>query len=282
MLLAAHDHAVTGDPWTMPHTLYLATRGGLPELRFQEPSAEQIARSGALDVDRRWFDPASAVGRMGRLIYHQAGLPLAAVALGGAACALRRRRARPASSAWRAWALPVLGLLAVGAAHGFTRSYFPHYSSPSFGFLWVLAIGGARRLGPGARAGAALVLTLAGGQLLYSLAELPAHRPDRHDWSRERLRIERELRQAGGEHLVFVAAPGDWVHNGADLAGSPVLWANALGPERDAPLLSAFPGRAVWRVDGYDSSGPFHPEAYLATATRATALVSPRPAPAGW
>lgn len=282
VLLAAHDRAVTGDPWTMPHTVYLATRGGLPELRFQEPSAEQIARAGALEVDRRWFDPAAAAGRTGRLIYHQAGLPLAAAALGGFACMLRRRRVRSASSAWRAWALPVLGLLAVAAAHGLTRSYFPHYSSPAFGFVWMLAIAGARHLGTGARAGATLALTLAAGQLLYSLAELPAHRPDRDDWSRERLRIERELRQAGGEHLVFVAAPGDWVHNGADLAGSPVLWANALGPERDAPLLTAFPGRTVWRVSGVDSSGPFHPEAYLASAAQPAAPVSARPAPADW
>ncbi len=81
---------------------------------------------------------------------------------------------------------------------------------------------------------------------------------------------------------MFVVAPGDWVHNGADLAGSPVLWANALGPERDAPLLTAFPGRTVWRVSGVDSSGPFHPEAYLASAAQPAAPVSARPAPADW
>jgi hypothetical protein len=71
-------------------------------------------------------------------------------------------------------------------------------------------------------------------------------------WARDRAALVRELHAAGGRHLIFVRyGPNhnvhtEWVANGADLAGTAVLWARDLGSERNAALLRLDPYRRAW------------------------------------
>ncbi|HSH69897.1 MAG TPA: hypothetical protein VK997_08260, partial [Deferrisomatales bacterium] len=74
-------------------------------------------------------------------------------------------------------------------------------------------------------------------------------------WFLRRVEIQRQLEQSGGRHLVLVTARSDhfgsqqWVANGADIDGSPVVWARDLGPGNNGPLLDHFAGRELWLLD---------------------------------
>ena len=69
-----------------------------------------------------------------------------------------------------------------------------------------------------------------------------------------RLAINRQLAEAGGQHLVFVRYSRfhqfhEWVHNAADIDASPVVWARDLGSGENQKLLGYYPGRRVWLLE---------------------------------
>jgi hypothetical protein len=74
----------------------------------------------------------------------------------------------------------------------------------------------------------------------------------RDGWGFERARVVERLEALPGRHLVLVRyGPhhdplAEWVYNGADLAGSKLLFAREMGPAQDAPLLDRFADRRVW------------------------------------
>jgi hypothetical protein len=86
-------------------------------------------------------------------------------------------------------------------------------------------------------------------QALLVAVQLPAHRADDGDWSRQRDEIRRFLLAMPGQHLVLVDGHRDWVANAADLEAAPIVWARRRDPERDRILLEAFPKRRLWTVD---------------------------------
>jgi hypothetical protein len=67
-----------------------------------------------------------------------------------------------------------------------------------------------------------------------------------------RFSIKRQLERQPGRHLVFVHyEPGydihdEWVYNGADLAGSQILFAHDLGAAKNSALIPDNPGRSLW------------------------------------
>jgi len=92
-----------------------------------------------------------------------------------------------------------------------------------------------------------------------------AHLDPRPSWIRtwcsvdeqklERARILEQLQHTPGEHLIIVRdRPGhdsildEWVFNGADIAGSKVLWARDMGP-KNVELLDYFSNRTAWLVE---------------------------------
>jgi hypothetical protein len=67
--------------------------------------------------------------------------------------------------------------------------------------------------------------------------------------------IEAELNREPGQQLVFVRrdawhGPGEWIHNGADIDASKVVWARDLGSETDRKLIDYYAGgREVWVLE---------------------------------
>jgi hypothetical protein len=76
------------------------------------------------------------------------------------------------------------------------------------------------------------------------------------DWPRMRAYMIQQLSQFPGEDLVLVAASAEhlmfqnWIHNGADLDDSPVLFARDLAlPLESNPLLDYYPDRRIWHLE---------------------------------
>jgi hypothetical protein len=89
--------------------------------------------------------------------------------------------------------------------------------------------------------------------LPLALAELPAHRPDADDWSRERLRLQQRFEARPSPVLVVVGdavrSVDEWVCNEADLDHARVLWIQDLGPAVTRRVAEAYGPREVWRLD---------------------------------
>lgn len=71
----------------------------------------------------------------------------------------------------------------------------------------------------------------------------------------ERERLEADLEQRPGKHLVVVHHPYhdmpnvDWIYNKADMSSAKVLWARDMGYVKNKELLDYYPDRQVWFVD---------------------------------
>jgi hypothetical protein len=78
--------------------------------------------------------------------------------------------------------------------------------------------------------------------------------PERYleHWAGVRREVEDSLVRMGGKHVVLVRygpehrPDFELVYDGADVDGSPVVWARSLGPEQDARVVSYYSGRTAW------------------------------------
>jgi hypothetical protein len=67
--------------------------------------------------------------------------------------------------------------------------------------------------------------------------------------------VEAELNRQPRQQLVFVRrgalhGPGEWIHNGADIDASKVVWARHLGAEANGKLIDYYKGgRKVWLLE---------------------------------
>jgi hypothetical protein len=71
---------------------------------------------------------------------------------------------------------------------------------------------------------------------------------------RDRPAITAKLEALEGKDLVIVTySPHhneheEWIYNGADLEGAPIVWARDMGVEKNRRLLDHYAGRKVWRL----------------------------------
>lgn len=137
----------------------------------------------------------------------------------------------------------------------------PHYAAPGAALAVFVAAQGLRRLAAwrprGVRAGRVLAGGMALAAILAPLHVMPFHfglLPRHQERHLERPTIEGRLRAQGGRHLVLVSysenhsVHREWVYNGADIDGAPVVWARSLSPAEDARLVDYFNGRRIWTV----------------------------------
>ena len=82
-------------------------------------------------------------------------------------------------------------------------------------------------------------------------------------WHWQRSRLVKELSASREKHLVVVTygkghdPHNEWVHNAADIDGSPVVWARSMGREKDDQLLQYFSDRRAWRLHVGHDTGSF-------------------------
>jgi len=151
----------------------------------------------------------------------------------------------------------------------------PHYLAPFTAVFYALGLQAMRHLRlwkpegkPVGATIARLMVTLCflmvgmrlyAGPLHLALPEWPAsnwnfnwYGPDH--FGTERARIEKNLDQLPGKHLVLVRYSTmhnpfeEWVYNAADIDGAKVAWAREMDPSADLELMRYYKDRSVWLV----------------------------------
>jgi len=156
--------------------------------------------------------------------------------------------------------LAIVGTLAV---QSLVAWWYPHYTAPLLPL--VVAMVGAELRRASRRRGVSLrrhiwklmAVGVAAQLLALGVARLGhANQPSAQaDQYPNREAVARHLEAIGGQHLVMVSYASDypldseWVFNGADLSGSPVLFAHRLGEDKNAELFRIMPSRYVWHLD---------------------------------
>ena len=234
LALGAFNAAVTRDPLRMPHVEY-SERVGIGDPHFLWQVEGGAMRAPVLGLERTTFVLFFFVGLAGSL------------AAGFAGPVLRRD--------------PALRLAAVAAAAALagafvTRPFYVHYTAPLAGALAFLAFVGLRRLAVSleadGRAGRCLAVAFVAAQLVYCLAQLPAHRPDADSVVGLRETTRSWLLAEPGKDLVFLCnepLQDEWMVNSPDRGGAEILWARELTDAENEALVAAFPHRRIWHLD---------------------------------
>ena len=155
-----------------------------------------------------------------------------------------------------------MGLAAVSCAVlltglSVTTWFQPHYAAPLTAPLFLLVVGGLRRLRLAKWDGRPLgqvfvkaVPVVYVGLLVCAVAIRA--RGEEGAWFVERARLQERLGHDGQGHLIIVRY-GDgypplqeWVYNGADIDSAAVVWARDLGSEGNRPLVEYFRDRSLW------------------------------------
>jgi hypothetical protein len=172
-----------------------------------------------------------------------------------------------------AWAAATVMLFSLGT--NFYPYFYSHYIAAIACLLILFALAGLDRLRSitvrgetVGRQAAALLIALAAAHFIFwyglhlvaSESILNAMTPY-ETWDainsgdpEGRLAIRRQLLNLSGNHLVFVRYSAqhqfhEWVHNGADIDGSRIVWARDLGPVENAKLIAYYGNRAVWLLE---------------------------------
>jgi hypothetical protein len=165
----------------------------------------------------------------------------------------------------------------------------PHYAAPMTGPFFVIVTYGWRRLRAYRFRRQRTGLFLARGIVALSVLMLGARVYAAHahwgpavpEWPYQRAAIERQFKQAHGQHLILVRYkqthdPGqEWVYNKADIDRAQVVWAREMDAEHNQALLTYFQNRSVWLVEPdsepirlipYSASSPHDFADFAATA----------------
>jgi hypothetical protein len=250
------NQAITGDWWRLPYTTYEKQYSGTPFFVWQAARTTPVFNNEVMALFHRYFIVATtrfesavplvwlqrlydtSVSSLGPL------LGLAAV-LGSAFYPTRTVR-----FLWLVVGISSLGFVA-------TYWYLSHYYAGLHGLWFLLGIHGlragflltrARRL-PFALAAIAVIGMCTAVRISADIKLKPY--VDSLGFARQK--IQRQLVEIGGDHLVFVRRfrPFNfhfiWVHNEADIDGSHVIWAHDRGPEENRQLIDYYHGkRRLW------------------------------------
>ncbi len=147
-----------------------------------------------------------------------------------------------------------------------------HYGAPMVGAYFLLLALSARRLNvwrvrqfPLGATLTRLTMVFVVLFALVSAVGMAILRPKLHQtWSWQRATTQERLSGSPEKQLVLVQygphhnADQEWVYNAADIDGSRVVWARAMGPTEDAKLLRYFSDRHAWMLRIEDDDGPYN------------------------
>ncbi len=259
-----YNEATTGNPWRLAHQHYADQYGAAAELLLLDPK-DPPASYPNREMGRfyhEWVRPAflaqksswehywsfkrEAVGRFAWFY-----LSFAAPALVGTFGVVRKRWLRLAAAvSFVSFALVFV-----------TFEFHPHYAATAAPLIHLLLVAGIARLWAvrgrywiHARSIAILVI-LAGTIARMFMLPMRSEEIDPSDWPKARAQIEQDLHALPGDDLVLVRYRADhsvfreWVKNGADLDGAPVVWARDLGDDASRnELIEYYAGRRIWVV----------------------------------
>ena len=164
-------------------------------------------------------------------------------------------------------------IFSVGA--NFYPYFYPHYIAAVTCLCVLASVAGLERLcrlrlrgRPAGLEAAVLILFLCAAHFLFwyglhvfdnqdfsiELRQYETWDLINHDDPEGRIAVGRQLARAAGRQLVFVRywpkhLFEEWVHNGADIDGSPIVWARDLGAAEDEKLLHYYPDRTAWLLE---------------------------------
>ena len=171
-------------------------------------------------------------------------------------------------------------------AASITVSFHPHYWAPITGVIWALLLQSMRHLHSVRRRRLPVgrtMITLIPVAMLLVLVWCPIGRPNRDpsefryvhtlrcklpDPSHqkyERQRLQEELEEMGGRHVVIVRyRPGqdlhyDWVFNRANIDDQKIVWARDMDAPHNQELIDYFKDRKVWLAEVENESAQLSP-----------------------
>ena len=262
VMMATYNTTVTGDATRMPYQTHVDQYVVAPLFLWGTPRAEPPSysheRFEAMHVgyELRAYENQDTPAEFAYRLFRKAGsgaieylLPVLWLPLLALPWILRRP--------WMRFAF--IGLLAMSVGLAVSTFFLPHYAAPGLALLYVLAIQGVRVLRVawrrrGGRYVPLIVLLLMATHLGPALYWHHDYYADDNAWYRQRERMTRDLETLGGRHLVLVRydpeypSYREWVYNGADLDGAPVIWARELDATSNARLVEHFADRTAWLV----------------------------------
>jgi hypothetical protein len=279
---AFFNKTITGSPFVFPETLAIKKLSSVPLFLWQKPRPEPAFSSRTFkDCEEKFTNVYYTVKRssirgflfwsryelIGFSNFYLGTIPLL-VMLFAIPYYLKHRK--------QTFAFGIVMFLLCIDALCLSIMTQPNYFAPIASLLFLLVAIGFRRLSVvrirQVRIGRKLVPTLllltialSAGNILVNMKR-PAFRPWKTDqtYSRGNARaalIER-LKKQGGKHLVIVRYgplhdfAEEWVYNGADIDGSPVVLARELDGPSTMKLCDYFTDRSIWLLNVDDDGKP--------------------------
>jgi hypothetical protein len=268
--MARYNARVTGNPLRLPYLVHETDYAVTPLFLWQKPRPAPAYRHAEIRrLHLEWelghyLEQATVSGALQHAGYKLRGwfwaywpqlhlsvsLPLLLLPLSALPWVLRDR--------WMQLAFGLLaGFLAILLG---TNFLIPHYAAPATGLVFVLGVQAMRpfrlwRWGDWRVGRWALRAILALYFVSFAVDCRGWWKFDLRGGLHERARILESLEQQGGRHLVMVRYAPDhdyheeWVYNGADIDGAPVVWAREMGAAQDRELLDYFHDRHAWLLE---------------------------------
>ncbi len=258
-----YNNAVSGSPFKLPYAVHEQQYAvASPFLFFEAPRPVPHYFHNAIKVV--WADYDLGLYRTQRAnlltyywesaqgilkIFAGEGLLLILLPLGVFA-AFRRQRFRP----------PLLFALVAIAGLAIVKAILPHYAAPVTGLFFLfyalslrqldrwavgLPISSMLMVATFAAYLAQVGMVLAGPRMANYSSQAQMEAADRQ-------KIVEKLQGLGGNHLVMVRYETqksplyDYVYNGANIDGSPIVWARYMNPTENGELLRYYKDRRIW------------------------------------
>ena len=263
--MAYYNYRGTGDPLKMPYVLYTERYDVAPVFVFGELRTDKTFQHESMRAYHAGFVVDGYRLKRGGSGLSWAHVELAPKFFWGFALSL------PVLFAFggplRRWSflaavVVILSILA-SAASSYADKLRPHYIAPAAPMFVFLAVAGLRQLramrSSGRRWGrpvaeAIVVISLLSVALGSAFRVVYGAPYEDSPLLRDKPAMAAKLLADGGQDLVLVHYAPDhnthdeWVYNGADLEGAPIVWARDLGDERNRRLLDYYSGRKVWKL----------------------------------
>ncbi len=285
-VMGIYFEAVTGSWHKMPYVTYQNERDASPKLIFQHPAPvkaqvdKTILWFNALE-DTTYRNARTITGRVNYARFVATDFFALVIPVG----ILLPLLLMPYAARSRRVKFAILTIVWTIAVMSVSTWFLPHYAAPLVGLILVaygeclrwlskLRVGGHRIGSRLASATVALWFCIGVGNIaFFYMSRMRGSTNGPLGWAVQRRLIADTLSRGGRRNVIVVRYSGshtpnsEWVYNGADVDGSPVVWARDMGDDGNKPLLNYFKDRSAWVVEVTGNNGPFRVTPYGAAGT---------------